>query len=399
MKTISVIIGTRPEAIKMSPVILALRRAEGIRCSVCVTAQHRQMLDSVLSIHGIVPDSDLDLMTHDQGLAELTARALVSLDKYLARTKPDMVLVQGDTTTALCGALAAFYRRIDVGHVEAGLRTGDLRSPWPEEANRVLISRLAAIHFAPTVTSRANLLAEGVAKESIYVTGNPIVDALMSARKMIERRHPQVVGLPDCLQPGKRHGPQPPRMVLVTGHRRESLDGGLLDVCQAIRTLARRYVDVHFVYPVHPNPSVREQVAKALGPSRVKSRGQDVCSWSSRVHLIAPLAYLPFVSLMTRSYLILTDSGGIQEEGPCLGKPVLVTRSATERPEGHATGSVRLVGTDSDRIVKEVSLLLDDHSAYSRMARSTNPFGDGRAGYRISRLCRAFLQRRATARE
>ncbi|MCC6233437.1 MAG: UDP-N-acetylglucosamine 2-epimerase (non-hydrolyzing) [Verrucomicrobiales bacterium] len=378
-RRIAVVFGTRPEAIKMAPVVLALQRTPGIECEVCVTAQHRQMLDQVLEVFGIRPDADLDLMRAGQTLADFTARALTALDAYLERACPDLVLVQGDTTTVFCATLACFYRRIPVGHVEAGLRTGDLSAPWPEEANRVLTTRLAAMHFAPTTWSRANLRREGVPATAIHVTGNPVIDALRLARARVEAEPVPIPGWEAIERTGAS------RVVLVTGHRRESFGGGFENICRAIADLAARHRDVAFVYPVHLNPNVREPVNRILG--RVRG-GRPALP---NVHLLEPLSYLPFVSLMARSTLVLTDSGGIQEEAPGLGKPVLVMRETTERPEGVHAGTVRLVGTDRARIVSEVDRLLTDPKAYRRMAERRNPYGDGRAAERIVAACLKFL--------
>jgi UDP-N-acetylglucosamine 2-epimerase (non-hydrolysing) len=382
---IEVVFGTRPEAIKLAPVILELRRRASVGCRVCVTAQHRQMLDQVLEVFGIQPDVDLDLMRRDQSLAELTGRLLERLDAQFATDCPDLVLVQGDTTTALCAALAAFYRRIPVGHVEAGLRTWDLDAPWPEEANRVLTSRLASLHFAPTAWARRNLTREGVAGARVWVTGNTVVDALGIALKRVRRVPPRIAALPEALQP-RRSGGSPrldgPRLVLITGHRRESFGGGFNEICHAIAELAARHPDVHFIYPVHLNPNVREPVRRILatGPRR---SGAVLAN----VHLIDPLSYLEFVALMNRACLVLTDSGGIQEEAPSLGKPVLLMRDTTERPEAVEAGVVRLVGTVRRRIVREVARLLEDPDAYEAMAGCRNPYGDGRAAGRIVALC------------
>lgn len=375
-KKISVIFGTRPEAIKLAPVILALKADRTFDCQVCVTAQHRQMLDQVMDIFSIKADCDLDLMKPDQTLAGLTARAVEGLDQYLAGEKPDAVLVQGDTTTVFCGALAAFYQRIPVGHVEAGLRTGNLYSPWPEEANRVLTSRLARWHFAPTAVSRQNLLAENVPHESIYVTGNTVIDALFQAQQRLRDADLYIEGLPEFLQP--RTPPGQPRMVLITGHRRENFGAGFESICQAIAELARCYPQVHFVYPVHLNPRVREPVERLLG--RLES---------ANVHLVEPLDYLPFIGLMNRADIVLTDSGGVQEEAPSLGKPVLVMRDTTERPEAVEAGTVRLVGTAFEKIVQGVSELLDSEDCYKAMARAINPYGDGKSAQRIVDIFKA----------
>lgn len=377
MSLISFVFGTRPEAIKLAPVILALRARGGADLHLCVTAQHRQMLDQVLEVFALRPDTDLDLMQRDQTLGGLTARAIAALDTHFARTKPDLVLVQGDTTTVFCATLAAFYHHIPVGHVEAGLRTGNLQAPWPEEANRVLTSRLARLHFAPTATSRDNLLREGIPEAHIFVTGNPVIDALLLAREQVRTHPPAVPGLPDALHPGR---PGRPRTVLITGHRRENFGPGFEEICRGIATLAGRYPDVHFVYPVHLNPKVREPVQRILDPQH-----------HPNLHLVEPLAYLPFVALMEASTLILTDSGGVQEEAPSLGKPVLVMREVTERPEAVDAGTVRLVGAQANRIVDEVSRLLDDPAAYAAMTRAHNPYGDGKAAGRIAEACLHFL--------
>jgi UDP-N-acetylglucosamine 2-epimerase (non-hydrolysing) len=365
---IAVIFGTRPEAIKLAPLILKLKTVERMDCRVCVTAQHRQMLDQVLQVFGIVPDDDLNLMVPNQTLGGLTSRAIDALDRYLLHEKPALVLVQGDTTTVLCAALAAFYHRIPVGHVEAGLRTGNMESPWPEEANRVLTTRLTQWHFAPTESNRQNLLKEGVSDQSIHVTGNTVIDALFLALERVKGKPPEIEGLPGNTLEflGTR------RMVLITGHRRENFGDGFENICQAIAELAVRFQDIQFIYPVHLNPNVLEPVQRILGRSGV-----------SNVCLIGPQSYLPFVALMHRSCLILSDSGGVQEEAPSLGKPVLVLRDTTERPEAVAAGTVKLVGTDRRKIVSEASLLLTDDKAYQRMAHGHNPYGDGFASQRI----------------
>ena len=377
--------GTRPEAIKLAPVILALKRESSIQCQVCVTGQHRQMLDQVLEVFEIKPDVDLNLMRPNQTLGGLTARAMEALDGYLATEKPDFIIVQGDTTTVLCAALAAFYHKIPVGHVEAGLRTGDLQSPWPEEANRVLTTRLAALHFAPTESNRANLLKEGVSDAKVHVTGNTVIDALMLAIFKVRHTPPYIPGLPAILQPTVcrlRSATDASRVVLITGHRRENFGDGFESICQAIAQLARRFPDTHFVYPVHLNPNVREPVQRILN----KGNGADHGSPSgvlANIHLIEPLPYLPFVALMERATLILTDSGGVQEEAPSLGKPVLVMRGTTERPEAVDSGTVKLVGTSSKMIYSETVRLLTDPEAYQQMQRTHNPYGDGKASARI----------------
>ncbi len=385
---ISVIFGTRPEAIKLAPVILALRRTAGIDCRVCVTGQHREMVDQILPLFDICPDVDFRLMQPNQTLAGFTARALQAIDGYVAEELPDLVIVQGDTTSVLSAALAAFYHHVPIGHVEAGLRTGDLQAPWPEEANRILTSRLTALHFAPTRSARENLLREGVDPDCIHVTGNTVIDALCHAAETVRRTPPFVPDLPAGLQPGTSPA-DGPRVVLITGHRRENFGGGFEAICHAIAELAREFPEVHFVYPVHLNPNVREPVNRILGgPGR-----------NSNLHLTAPQPYLAFVGLMARATVILTDSGGVQEEAPSLGKPVLVMRETTERPEAVDAGTVRLVGTAAPKIVAEVSRLLNDADAYAAMSRAHNPYGDGHASVRIAQACAAYgtRLRRASA--
>lgn len=372
MPRVSLVFGTRPEAIKMAPVILALRNDPDLEPHVCVTAQHREMLDQVLEVFGIVPDADLDLMRPNQTLAGLTARAVDGVDGYLYLAQPDLVLVQGDTTTVFSAALAAFYRNIPVGHVEAGLRTWNLRSPFPEEANRVLTSRITDLHFAPTATSRDNLLKEGVPADRVHVTGNTVIDALLTARDRVRSEPPEVPGL----APAVVEGDAP--LVLITGHRRENFGEGFRSFCRAIARLAERFADHAFVYPVHLNPNVQQPVRELL-------------DGLPNVHLIDPLPYLPFIRMMDRSTLILTDSGGVQEEAPSLGKPVLVTRDTTERPEAVTAGTVKLVGTDEETIVAEAARLLTDEAAYGEMARAMNPYGDGEAAGRIVGACRRQL--------
>ena len=363
-KKISCVFGTRPEAVKLCPVVLALRARPEVETRVCVTAQHRQMLDQVLEVFGVTPDADLNLMLPNQTLAGLTARAVAAVDAYLARERPDLILVQGDTTTVFAAALAAFYRQVAVGHVEAGLRTGNKLSPFPEELNRVMTSRIADWHFAPTEGARQNLLAEGVDPARIFVTGNTVIDALQLALARIRRERPEVPGLPAGLMSDGRP------LVLITGHRRESFGAGFESICRAIATLADRFPETAFVYPVHLNPNVREPVFRLLGRR-------------ANVHLIEPLSYLPFVALLDRCTLALPDSGGVQEEAPSLGKPVLVMRDTTERPEAVAAGLARLVGSDAERIVAEVSSLLTDRAAYAAMVGKVNPYGDGHASERI----------------
>jgi UDP-N-acetylglucosamine 2-epimerase (non-hydrolysing) len=366
MPRLAFVFGTRPEAIKMAPVVRAMRARPEYDVLVCSSGQHREMLDQVLEAFKITTDADLDLMRPSQPLASFTARAVEAIDEWLAGPgRADLVLVQGDTTTAFCGALAAFYRRIPVAHVEAGLRTGDLDRPWPEEANRVLTARLAALHFAPTERSRRNLRAEGVPDARIVVTGNTVIDALLHTVDRVRAVPPVIDGLPAAVMANGAP------LVLVTAHRRESFGTGLDALCRAVAALAQRFPDTHFVYPVHLNPNVRASAARWLGGRR------------ANVHLLEPLPYLAFVALMDRATLILTDSGGVQEEAPSLGKPVLVLRDTTERPEAVEAGTVRLVGTGEDAIVAETARLLVDEAAHAAMAHAHNPYGDGRAAERI----------------
>lgn len=366
-KKILLVFGTRPEAIKMAPVVKTLRADSAFEIKVCVTAQHREMLDQVLTLFDIKPDFDLNLMKPGQDLYDITSGVLLGLKSVLLQWRPDAVLVHGDTSTTFAASLAAFYQRIPVGHVEAGLRTGNLYSPWPEEANRKLTTALAQWHFAPTPTSRANLLKEGVAASSIHVTGNTVIDALLQVREKI------VSSLPMRQQFDRAFSflDASRRLVLVTGHRRENFGDGFERICQALARIAREQADVQLVYPVHLNPQVQEPVKRLLGTIE-------------NVYLIEPQDYLPFVYLMDKSTLILTDSGGIQEEAPSLGKPVLVMRDTTERPEAVDAGTVKLVGTDAQKIASEAGTLLNDPQAYNAMAFAHNPYGDGRACERIA---------------
>jgi len=366
---ILVIFGTRPEAIKLCPVVLELRSRPQFQVEVCVTAQHRALLDQVLAAFAVEPEHDLDLMRPDQTLSESASRILAALDPLLAARQPDLVLVQGDTTTTLCGALAAFHRRIPVGHVEAGLRTWDNWQPFPEEMNRVLTTRLARLHFAATEWAARNLLAEGVLQRHIAITGNPGIDAVLYVRDRLERGLLRGPGWPQ-LDPAKK-------LIAVTAHRRESFGEGFQRICSALARLAQR-ADVEIVYPVHPNPNVQEPVRQQLGGL-------------GNVFLLEPLDYVPFVDLMRRAWLLITDSGGVQEEGPSLGKPILVMREKTERPEAVEAGTVRLVGTDPERIVGEASRLLDDREEYERLARVHNPYGDGQASRRIADVILSFF--------
>lgn len=358
------ILGTRPEAIKLAPVIRELeQRPDRFISKVCVTAQHRGMLDQPLALFGIKPDYDLNIMSPGQTLAEVTARAVEGLDRVIVETEPSFVLVQGDTTSAFCGALAAYYHRVPVGHVEAGLRTGDKYAPFPEEINRRLVGRIADWHFAPTDQARCALLQENIPDANIFVTGNTVIDALLWVRERLQTAPP---GLP----PEVTETLNSYRTVLITGHRRESFGQGFEQICQAVRDVADEFQDVAFVYPVHLNPSVREPVNRVLGNH-------------PRINLIEPLPYEPFVWLMDRAVIVLTDSGGVQEEAPSLGKPVLVMRETTERPEGIKAGNARLVGVQKERIVTALRELLRDPAACAEMARINNPYGDGLAAARI----------------
>jgi UDP-N-acetylglucosamine 2-epimerase (non-hydrolysing) len=365
--TILVIFGTRPEAIKLFPVVAALKADSRFRVSVCVSAQHREMLDQVLDIAGIVPDYDLDVMKPDQSLDALTATLLVGLGKVMDEVKPARVIVQGDTATAMTGALAAYYRKIPVDHVEAGLRSGNIYHPWPEEINRKIIGSMASLHFAPTETSAAALVAENVDPARVHVTGNTVIDALHWVTDRIAREPSLAGGLDDLKArfAGKR-------IVGVTSHRRENFGGGLEAIAEAIRRIAARD-DVALIFPVHPNPNVRRVMDGAL-------------SGLANVAMIEPLDYPHFAHLISLAEVMLTDSGGVQEEAPALGKPVLVMRETTERPEGVAAGTAKLVGTDADTIVTEIFTLLDDKAAYEAMARAHNPFGDGHSARRIAEL-------------
>ena len=374
LKILSVF-GTRPEAIKMAPVVKALANAANMDARVCVTAQHRQMLDQVLHLFDIVPDYDLDLMKAQQDLTDVTANVLVGLRPVLAEFHPDLVLVHGDTTTTLATSLAAYYQRIPVGHVEAGLRTGDILSPWPEEINRKVAGTIAALHFAPTASARENLLAENVPAAHIHVTGNTVIDALFEGLSLIEANPALEKDLAARFALDSNR-----RMILVTGHRRESFGGGFERICAALRAIAARQ-DIEIVYPVHLNPNVRGPV-------------ENLLDGVANIHLISPQDYLPFVYLMKRSTLILTDSGGVQEEAPSLGKPVLVMRDTTERPDALVAGTVKLVGTDEGAIVRNVTELLDNEDAYRAMSLAHNPYGDGKAARRIVHAIEAWAAAR-----
>ncbi len=382
---ILLVFGTRPEAIKMAPLVKVLQKHKNkFEVSVCVTGQHRQMLDQVLSLFEITPDYDLNIMRQGQDLYDVTARVLLGMRDVLTSAKPDVVLVHGDTTTSTAVALAAFYQQIPVGHVEAGLRTRNIYSPWPEEMNRQLTGRIAIWHFAPTPLSKQNLLQEGVADEQIVVTGNTVIDALYLVIDKIkydselkrELAQRLIVAGYDTARLYENR-----RLVLITGHRRENFGDGFLSMCRAIKNLAERYPDVDFVYPMHLNPNVRKPIHEVFG--------EDISDLSN-MFFIEPLEYLSFVYLMAQAHIVLTDSGGIQEEAPGLGKPVLVMRDTTERPEALEAGTVRLVGTEYGKIISSVSDLLDDESLYRRMSQAVNPYGDGKACERIATALALF---------
>ena len=376
MKNMMLVFGTRPEAIKMSPLVKEFQKyPEKFETIVCVTGQHREMLDQVLRIFDIQPDYDLNIMKQGQDLYDVTARVLTGMREVLKETQPDIVLVHGDTTTSTAAALAAFYQQIPVGHIEAGLRTHNIYSPWPEEVNRQITGRIATYHFAPTSLSKDNLLQEGVSEERIIVTGNTVIDALYMVVEKIKND-----GILSCelekvlkasgydisrLSDGRK-------LVLITGHRRENFGDGFISMCKAIKSLSEKYPEVDFVYPMHLNPNVRKPIHEVFGESQ-----------RANLFFIEPLEYLSFVYLMEKSAIVLTDSGGIQEEAPGLGKPVLVMRDTTERPEALEAGTVKLVGTDYDKIVNEVSGLLDSQEYYEKMSKAINPYGDGKACSRI----------------
>ncbi|MBR4228695.1 MAG: UDP-N-acetylglucosamine 2-epimerase (non-hydrolyzing) [Bacteroidales bacterium] len=389
MKRILIVFGTRPEAIKMCPLVKEFKKyPEDFETIVCVTGQHREMLDQVLHIFNVKPDYDLNIMKQGQDLYDVTARVLTGMRDILDTVKPDVVLVHGDTTTSTAAALAAFYRQIPVGHVEAGLRTHNIYSPWPEEMNRQITGRIATYDFSPTLLSRQNLMDEGVSPERIMVTGNTVIDALHWVVKRINGDDTLKMQLTkELMEAGydvsrldpSNSGDETKRLVLITGHRRENFGTGFINICTAIRDLANKYPNVDFVYPMHLNPNVRKPIHQVFG-ERLEDLGN--------LFFIEPLDYLDFVYLMNKSCIVLTDSGGIQEEAPGLGKPVLVMRNTTERPEAIDAGTVKLVGTDYDKIIDEVSLLLDDKSAYEAMSHAVNPYGDGHACPRIVSMFR-----------
>lgn len=368
------VFGTRPEAIKMAPLVKA-SRAAGFEVTVCVTGQHREMLDQVLKVFGIVPEIDLAIMRPNQTLSGIAAAVLQGLDDVFRQHSFDWVIVQGDTTTTTAAALAAFYNKTRVAHLEAGLRTRNRYAPWPEEMNRVLATQIADLHFAPTEVSKQNLLDDGIREAVIHVTGNSVIDALLEVRDVLSSDSPLQQSMASqfaMLDPSKR-------LILVTGHRRENFGQGFEAICRALARIVERNADVEIIYPVHLNPNVQEPVRRILGASE-----------RERVHLVEPVDYLPIVYLMNRAHLIITDSGGIQEEAPSLGKPVLVMRETTERPEAVTAGTVRLVGTDADRIVEEAERLLRDEEHYAAMSRAHNPYGDGRTSERIVSIFRTL---------
>jgi UDP-N-acetylglucosamine 2-epimerase (non-hydrolysing) len=378
MKTVLLVFGTRPEAIKMAPLVSEFKKNLGINTLVCVTGQHREMLDTVLRIFGIAPDYDLNIMKKGQDLYDITGRVLLGMKDVLQKCQPDIVLVHGDTTTSVSAALAAYYRQIPVGHVEAGLRTFNIYSPFPEEMNRQITGRIATYHFAPTPLSSENLLSEGVEKKRICITGNTVIDALYMIVEKIKQNKSLSVELESSLEgmgynTARLNGGR--KLVLITGHRRENFGDGFINICLGIKKLTEKYTDVDFVYPMHLNPNVRQPIYEVFGKER-----------QPNMFFIEPLEYLEFVYLMMKCHIILTDSGGIQEEAPSLGIPVLVMRDTTERPEALDAGTVKLVGTDMYKIITESSKLLDDENYYKNMSMAVNPYGDGKACERIVRF-------------
>ncbi len=378
---ILVVFGTRPEAIKLFPVVYALREDPLFDVKICVTAQHRQMLDQVLQIADLQPDFDLNLMKPNQSLVDVTSRILHGMDDVIARCAPDRIMVQGDTTTAMTTALSAFYRKVPVDHVEAGLRSGDLYSPWPEELNRKVISSIASLHFAPTPRSADCLIRENLPRDRVFVTGNTVIDALLEIKQRIDK----FAWVREAVDGSMLEAAGGRRIILVTSHRRENFDGGIGRIAEALQRVAARE-DCFVVFPVHPNPNVQEPVRATLGSH-------------PRIKLLPPLEYVPFVHILSHCHMVLTDSGGIQEEAPALGKPVLVMRDNTERPEGVEAGTALLVGTDPDRIVRETMRLLDDGVHYNRMSRAHNPFGDGKASQRIRDILKSEAKKLNSAPE
>jgi len=383
MQKILIVFGTRPEAIKMAPLVKAFQKhTDAFETKVCVTAQHREMLDQVLDLFEIIPDYDLDIMKPGQDLYDVTSNVLLGMKTVLTDFKPDVVFVHGDTSTTFAASLAAFYQQIKVAHIEAGLRTGDIYSPWPEEANRQLTTQITAYHFAPTATSKANLLKENVSERNIEVTGNTVIDALFLALEKIKSSkelESDIVNSINSLLPLNYQLPQEHKMILVTGHRRENHGQGFINICTALKEIAEENPHVDIVYPVHLNPNVQKPVKELL-------------SGIPNVHLIEPLQYEQFIYMMDKSHFIITDSGGVQEEAPSLGKPVLVMRDTTERPEALDAGTVKLVETNTELIIKEAQTLLDDEEAYTRMSQASNPYGDGHACEKII----SFLKNRDT---
>jgi UDP-N-acetylglucosamine 2-epimerase (non-hydrolysing) len=378
VKKVLLVFGTRPEAIKMAPLCGAFKKESDFETVVCVTAQHREMLDQVLSIFELVPDIDLNIMKQGQDLCDVTSRVFITMRDVLAAERPDVVLVHGDTTTTFATSVAAFYAGIPVGHVEAGLRTYDLSAPFPEEFNRQVTGLVTAFHFCPTERSRSNLLNEGKAEQGIYITGNTVIDALHWVLDKIDTENQARSSLDEKLNKALSFNFHRERFILITGHRRENFGSGFLNICEAIKATAQRNPGVHFVYPVHLNPNVLQPV-------------NEILSGLKNVHLIEPLDYLPFVYLLKQCYLVLTDSGGIQEEAPSLGKPVLVMRQVTERPEAVDAGTVKLVGSSRDTIAESIQQLLDDQELYGRMSNAHNPYGDGQACSRIVSILRDAL--------
>lgn len=368
MIKVSFILGTRPEAIKLAPLILSLRQDDAFKVEVCSTGQHKEMLYQVLKVFGILPDVDLQLMKPNQDLVSLNALALNLIDAYLKKSQPSLVIVQGDTTTVLAGSMAAFYNKIPVAHVEAGLRTLNMYSPFPEEMNRALTSRITTYHFAPTETSKNNLLKEGIAQSDVFVTGNTVIDALLMITNKIDEG---IISVPNWIKKLESRN-----TILITGHRRENFGGGIESICKALIELGDKYVDYDFIYPVHLNPNIQNPVKSLLSNCR-------------NIKLIEPLDYVSFVALMAKSYLILTDSGGVQEEAPSLGKPVLVMRENSERPEAISAGTAKLVGTSKESIVAHVSKLINDRNEYDKMAKAVNPYGDGKASQRIRNILKS----------
>jgi len=376
VKKVLIVFGTRPEAIKMAPVIKQIEKQPSLKSIICVTAQHRQMLDQALKVFGITPDYDLGIMRPDQDLFDITASALIGLNDVLKKERPDIVLVQGDTTTAFIAGLAAYYFKIPIGHIEAGLRTYNKYNPFPEEKNRHLLSVLSDFHFAPTEWAKSNLLKEGVSEENIWITGNTVVDALLSIVES-QRSETEIRALNEYFRMRYNLNLQSAadrrKLILVTGHRRENFGVGFENICLALKEIAEKREDIKIVYPAHLNPNVQKPVRSILNNNQ-------------NIHLIEPLEYEPFVYLMSKSHLILTDSGGIQEEAPSLGKPVFLMRDTTERPEGISAGTVKLVGVEKDKIVKNILEMLDNHSLYKKMSKAANPYGDGKAAERIVRI-------------